>query len=506
MGDVLQLDGTNLTIEDIYSVAREKKRIEIDETAKQKVINSRKLIYKLVDKNIPVYGFNRGVGLNKDKVIDTHFFEKYNRNLILSHCAGVKPEAAQDEVRAVMLARLNGLLIGCTGTHPKVVERYADFLNLGIHPVLPLRGSIGAADITTISHIGLTMIGEGEVEVSGAKYSAYLALEKSGLKPLNLGPKDGLAIVSSNALSAGTGALALYDCRKLLEIADIVYALSLEAIRGNVSPLNDSVHRMRSFPGQIQSLKNIQKMLKDSDLWTKHNPDSLQDPLSFRNVCQIHGAALDASHYTREQLERHLNSSDDNPCVLTEEGTILSCGNFEPIAWTIGFEMLGNALHHVTKSSCFRTIKLGDPAFTGLTRFLTPDEKQYLGFCTMQKTVSALDAEIRHLSNFASSDYISLAGDIEDHGTNAPYVVSKTREIIDRAVYILGIEALHAAQAIDLRGGLRLGRGTAAAYHAIRSVVPFLDKDRNLSADIERIYQLFKTGELLDQVRKNYKD
>ncbi|WP_410511122.1 aromatic amino acid ammonia-lyase [Paenibacillus sp. BR2-3] len=498
----LILDGSSLTIKDVDSVARRHRPVFIASEAWERLESARKVIFELAAEGVPVYGLNRGVGWNKDKGIGPDFFEEYNRNLLLSHSAGVKPEAEEEIVRAVMLARLNGLLSGATGAQPEIAGRLADFLNLGIHPVLPLRGSVGAADITSISHIGLAMIGEGEADRNGIRMPAREALKTAGLAPLRLGPKDGLAIVSSNALSAGNGALALFDIEQLLEVADNIYALSLEAIRGNVSPLDEAVHNKRPFPGQLKSLALVRSCLKGSDLWNQFNPDSLQDPLCFRDACQIHGAARDALVYTRQQLEIHLNSSDDNPCVLTEERRILSCANYNSLSWTLGFEMLGSALHHVSKSSCYRLIKLGDPRFTGLSRFLTADPGHSLGYCTLQKTATSLDAEIRHLSNPASSDYLSLAGDIEDHAANSPYVVSKTREILDRLTYILAIEALHAAQAIDLRGDLSLGEGSRAGYELLRSVVPFLVEDRNQTTDIECAYRLIKEGKWLKAVRE----
>ncbi|WP_051237127.1 HAL/PAL/TAL family ammonia-lyase [Paenibacillus pinihumi] len=497
----LILNGQGLSVQEIYEVACESRKVTIAEAAFARVGASRQLIFELAEQNIPVYGFNRGVGWNKDKVIDKAFFERFNRNMILSHSAGVAPYASEAEVRAVMLARLNTLLLGCTGVQPAIVQQYADFLNLHIHPRLPLRGSIGAADITLLAHIGLAFIGEGEVELAGRPMPALTALEQAGLAPLVLGPKDGLAIISSNALSAGTAALALHECTELLELADIIYTLSLEAIRGNVSPLDPAVQLKRPYPGQLQSAARIRALLEGSDLWTDYNAQSLQDPLSFRNASQIHGAAGDALHYAIEQLEIQLNSSDDNPCVLLEERRIVSCANFEALPWTLAFEMLGSALHHLSKSSSYRTLKLGTPAFTGLTRFLTADENCSIGYCTLQKTITALDTEIRHLINPASSDYFSIAGDIEDHAANSPFVVSKTREILDRLRIVLGIEAIHAVQAIDLRGGLRLGRGSQAAYAAIRTAVPFLAEDRNLSADIQRAYELMKSGQVLVQVR-----
>ncbi|GGH19749.1 HAL/PAL/TAL family ammonia-lyase [Paenibacillus segetis] len=499
--DVLILDGQSLTVADVYTVAYGRRPVQISEEAIVRVKASRDLIFELAEQDVPVYGLNRGVGWNKDRVIDKAFFERFNRNLILSHSAGVGAEAAEEEVRAVMLVRLNALLLGCTGVQLAIVQRYVDFLNLEIHPMLPLKGSVGAADITILSHIGLSFIGEGEVVMNGERLPTEAAMNKAGLKPLVLGPKDGLAIVSSNALSAGTGALVLHECEEILELADIVYALSLEALRGNVSPLDEAVHRVRPYKGQLKSVAHVRDILKQSYLWNSNLVDSLQDPLSFRGACQIHGAAYDALQYTREQLHIHLNSSDDNPCVLLEEKRILSCANFESVSWTLGFEMLGSALHHVSKSACYRTIKLGTPSFTGLSRFLTANEEYSIGYCTVQKTITALDAEIRHLSNPASADYFSLAGDLEDHAANSPYVVAKTRDIIDRLYYIIGIEALHAVQAIDLRKDLTQGLGTKAAYESIRSAVPFLGEDRNLSIDIEQAYQLLKSGQFLAKVR-----
>ncbi|MBB6675394.1 HAL/PAL/TAL family ammonia-lyase [Cohnella nanjingensis] len=498
--DALVLDGVGLTLEDIVAVARYRRPVRIAEQAGQRLAEARSLVFAVAARGDPVYGLNRGVGWNKDKVVDAAFFETYNRNLILSHSAGVQPYATAEEVRAVLLARLNGLLAGRTGVQPAVALRYAEFLNLGIHPRLPLRGSVGAADITNLPHIGLALIGEGEVEAGGTVKPAPAALAEAGLAPLVLGPRDGLAIVSSNALSAGLGALALQEAASAVSLAETAYALSLEALPGQTSPLDEAAHRLRPYPGQLESLRYARSLVEGGGLWRREAPEKLQDPLSFRAACQIHGAARDALRYTRDQLLLHLNSSDDNPALLWDEERFVANAHFEPVVWTLGFEMLGQALHHVSRCSSLRTIKLGTPAFTGLSRFLTPDEARSIGFCTLQKTATSLDTEIRHLSNPASGDYASLAGDIEDHAANAPFVVSKTREIADRLLYVVAIELMHAAQAVDLRGSPKLGRGTEAAYRAIREAVPFLAEDRALTGDVERIYGLLKSGSLLSQV------
>ncbi len=490
----LVLDGSTLTIEDVHAAAAGLVRVEIAEDAWQQVIRSRQFMLKQTASDTPIYGFNRGVGLNKDRIVEEQAYESYNRSLLYAHSAGVTPYADVRDVRAAMLARLNTLLVGTTGASPSLIRQYAEFLNAGIHPLLPTRGSVGAGDITLLSHLGLAFIGEGDVMYKGERISAKAALIHAGLEPVKLGAKDGLAIVSSNAFAAGSGALVIHECEQLLELADLVCALSLEALQGQLSPLDESVHRSRPYEGQGRSSSRMRIFLSRSSLWD-NRAVALQDPLSFRSASPVHGAALEALNYARSSLQLHLNSSEDNPCVLEEEGRILATASFEPLAWVLGFEMLGIALSHVSKISCYRSIKLCTPSFTGLPRFLAPEE-HILAFSTIQKTFTALDTEIRQLSNPVSADYYSLAGDMEDHSTNAPLAVHKTAEIIDRLTYILAIEAMHAAQAIDLRKNIKLGEGTRHAYNRIRSVIPFLDRDRSLSGDVQAVYTLLKAGEL----------
>ncbi|MEY8000022.1 histidine ammonia-lyase [Clostridium sp. Mt-5] len=495
--ETIILTGNNLTIEHIAKIACEGTKIKISEEAWKRVEDSRKLVFDLADSDIPIYGFTTGVGWNKDKRVFKEFFKQYNENLIHCHTLGVLPEASQKEVRAVMLARLNPLLLGATGIQPAIVNMYQNMLNFGVHPVLPERGSVGEGDITCLSHIGLAMIGEGEVYYNGNKMPASEALKKVGLKPVILGPKDGLAIVSSNALSAGQGALVVKEVKDLIKIADAIYALSLEGLNGNTSPLDAKVHEMRRFPGQIISARNMRAYLEGSYLWDKdRKPKALQDPLSYRGAANIHGSLRDALEYVEKYLLLHINTSDDNPCVMVKERRIESCSNFEVATWVTGFEMLGIMLSHVSKVSCYRTIKLSTPYFTNLPRFLSPAD-DVICYGTIQKVFVSLDSEIRHLSNNASSDYFSMAGDIEDHACNSVYVVQKTRKIVDDLVYILAIEAMHSSQAVDLRKNPNLGKGSKAVYKAIRSEIPFYDRDRNISEDIRKAYNIIKSGKML---------
>lgn len=493
MNKEIVLTGQDLSIEDFVRIVKDGVKVEIAEEADKRIKEAREYVLNNLDTDKPVYGMNRGVGENKDQVVFSEYYEKYNRNLIYAHCVAVKPEADQYEVRAALLARLNSLLNGRTGIQPAIVELFRDFLNYGILPVIPKRGSIGQGDISCLSHIGLAMIGEGEVYYNNERMTAEKAFKQTDLNSVNLGPKDGLAIVSSNALSAGNAALLITELKELVKKADLVYSMSLEGIKGNVSPLDERVRKYRPYKGQDKSLARVSGFLEGSYIWQSNIAEHLQDPLSFRTGCQVHGAVLDALVYAEKQIEIQLNSSDDNPCVLFEEDDMISCGNFEPLTWVLSLEMLGIALSHLSKISCSRTEHLSDPEITGLNRFLTPKMGDTIVFGTIQKPYSALDTEVRHLSNPSSADYHEVAGNIEDHATNAPFVVEKLKKSIDNIYYILGIETLHSTQAIDLRGVEdAIGEKTSALYEESRKEIPYLEQDRPLSGDIEKAANILK--------------
>ena len=495
--DALVLTGKGLTLDYVREVARDGRKVQIAPEAYGQLAETRKTVFELAEKDFPIYGFTVGVGWNKDVKVYKEFFEQYNRNLIYSHCIGVEPYTSEEEVRAVMLARLNTLLANATGVGPEIAKMYADMLNAGIHPLVPERGSVGEADIGCNSLIGLAMIGEGDVKYKGSVMRADKALEQEGLEPIVLGPKDGLCIVTNNALGAGQGAVTLYELKEFMLMTDIVYAMSLEGFNGNTSPLLPHTHAVRPYKYQIETAQRITKLIEGSYIYQSGPGKALQDPLCFRDVTQVHGSVWHAIEYTEELLGIQLNSTDDNPCFLPEKQNFYSCANYEPLVWVLGFEMLAVALSHISKCSCLRTIKLSTPEFSKLNRFLSPD-KSVLGFATIQKTFTALDSEIRHLSNPSSVDGLSLAGDIEDRHTNSPHVVQRTRQILDNLRYILAIEMIHAAQALDYRKGMPLGTVTEKAFKFVRESIPFYDKDRPLTTDIRKAYEILKSRRLLD--------
>ncbi|REK76033.1 HAL/PAL/TAL family ammonia-lyase [Paenibacillus paeoniae] len=495
---IVVLDGSRLTLEAVERVAKENYRVEIAEEAVKRVERGYELLGELAGQGIPIYGLNRGVGLNKDQEVSATEQETFNRNLIYSHAAGVGPYASDIQSRAIVLVRLNTMLVGSSGVQVAIPCLYKDMLNAGIAPLLPLSGSVGAADIAILSHIGLAVLGEGDVSVNGHRVVAAQALMDAGLAPVKLTRKDALAIVSSNALSIGTGALALGELRRLLRSADAVLALSLEAIEGTISPLDEAAHRLMPFDGAAASAAFVRQCLQGGTL-VHASPlqCKLQDPLSFRSACHVHGAARDAISYAERLLHIHMNGAEDNPCLVLDEGRLVASSNFDITSWTVAMEMVGIAMSHVSKVTSHRSLRLGSPVFTGLNRFLSPGAGT-IAFGTMQKTIASLDAEIRGLSQPVSADYLPLAGDMEDHANQTPLVVRKIGDMIDRLYYLLGMEAMHAAQAIDLRGTQEaLGSGTALIYQSIRSVIPMLKADRPLTPDIEAAAARIRAGFVL---------
>lgn len=506
MQNVLELSGKNLTLDTIFQVSHEFRPVEIEKNAMELLVHSRKLVFELSDKGVPIYGCNRGVGWNKDKKVTTEMIMQFNSNMMHSHSVGIKPYAPQEDVRAAMLIRLNTLLLGCTGLSPEIAVLLKEMLNRRIHPLIPERGSVGEADIVNLSFLGLALMGEGLVHYKGTVMEAREAFRAEGLEAVALKEKDGLAVISSNALSAGQACNVLFETELLLKSADLVACMSLEGFNGNSSALREGAHKKRPYQRQMETAASMRKYLEGSYLYDPCEERPLQDPLSFRCVPQVHGAVRTAMDYASANLILQCNSSDDNPCLLLEEGDITSCGNFDPLCWVLGMQNLGIALCHISRLSCLRTIKLANPSFTGLSRHLTPNDGT-IAFSTIQKIFANLDAEIRMLANPVTMNTFSLAGDMEDISTNASLVMQKNKKIIDNLFYILAVELLHAGQAMSLRNAENYGKGTSAGYQALRGVVDFYDSDnRVLSDDIDKAYTLLKTGNLLEAVSNCYKD
>ncbi|MEM5767066.1 MAG: aromatic amino acid lyase [Bacillota bacterium] len=500
--NALILDGRHLTLEHVIQVAYDGRMVEIAPEAYERLRNGREIMEKLAQEGKPIYGFNRGVGWNKDRDVEEDAIGEYNKKLINSHALGVPPYNTDTEVRAMMVIRLNNALIGASCISDDLVNIYRDFLNHGIHPQIPRRGSVGEADITSLSHMGLAFIGEGQVSHRGEIVEAKTAIAREGISPYRLQLKDGHSIILSNAQGEGVTAVLVKEVEDLIHMSNLVYCLNYEGLNGNLESMREDVNALRGIPGQMECAAECRKFLEGSYLQQPHPERALQDSLTFRGGFSISGTVLDALSFLKRYLTIQINSPSDNPCIMLDSEQTYVTSNFETTTLAVGVEMLSIAMGHLSKAICYRMVKMTDPEFTHLTRFLAPWDNSSLGYATIQNTYTALDVENRSLVNPSSMDFYPLEGMIEDHGSNLPLAANKAMQIVDNLRYLVGMEAMYAAQAVDLRKDIHLGRYTRAAYDIIRQEIPFLAEDRNMHLEIKKAYGLISSKQLLKAVRQ----
>ena len=484
-----------VTVATVAHIARGETKIELSAAARRRVRAERAVVDRAVAAGEPVYGLTTGLGAAVDTRLPPEDVTEFQTRALRARSVAVGPPLPRDSVRAAAFARIAGMAAGGSGVSLPVLESLVALLNARIHPIIPCIGSIGAADLAPLAHLASALIGEGEAEFHGRAMPAGQALRAAGLRPVALGPKDGLALINSNALSVGSGALVLHDAGGILRALDVAAALALEGFRGNLSPLDPRAQRARPAPGQAAAAERLSDLLVRSELWKPATPRRVQDPLSFRCIAPVHGAALDALDLATEAIETELNGSGDNPLVLPEEGRIISTGNFDVTALALRVEHLSLALAQAAALSGERSLKLLAPRFSDLPRFLTPRGGTRTGFAAVQKTIAALEVEIHHLSLPVSLGLRGVADGVEDHASLLPQIVAKLRAMLDRLPYLVAIELVIAAQALDLRPA-RLGPPMRQAYGAVRALVPALDEDRTLGPEIERVAAEIAAGTL----------
>jgi len=447
------LDGHSITPHLIAQVA-DGETVSVTPVAMERVTRSHQVLIEAAQSGLKIYGLTVGVGLNKDRpMVDVHgkltqevidASKKFNVGLLHAHSGGIGKAMSVRVARATMVTRLNALLSGGGGVQPAIVDAYVAFLNKGITPVIPADGSVGEGDLTVISHIGLAMLGEGEVYYQGKKVAAKAVLQSSQTPAIAPYAKDALAILSSNAYSAASGALALDSLAHLMQVNTLTYALSLQALNGNLSPFLANTLALRPYPEVAAMGKSLRELLIGSSLWQHDDSRPLQDPLSFRSGVYLLAELQRSYQQAYDQLLVQLNSSDDNPGVALDvtapsqrpqeavgyvskgslQGAVLPSANFEPLPWVLAFEQLGLALAHNSLASAQQVVKLNNPAFTGLSRFLGTDHTVH-AFGAMEKPVMMLAMRSKELAMPVSLDYFPVAGDIEDIATNAPSVVAR---------------------------------------------------------------------------------
>jgi len=502
------LDGESLTLEHVVEVARNRTEVGLSPAARTRVEASRAIVEGLLRERKPVYGITTGFGALSGTRISPEDSVELQRNLIRSHSAGVGQPSDTETVRAMMLLRANTLAKGYSGIRIGTLETLIEMNNRCVHPIVPEKGSVGASgDLAPLAHMTAVLMGEGTAEHEGEIVPGREAMRRAGLEPVELTAKEGLALINGTQFSTAIAVLALYDSERLIANADIASAMTLESLLGHVEALDERLHGVRPHQGQITTARNLKKLLSGSQMVSEAlacEGKGIHDSYSIRCMPQVSGAARDALTYVRKVLLTEINSATDNPLIFPEDGACLSGGNFhgQPIA--ISSDILGIALASIGNISERRIARLMDPMTNeGLTPFLVPKSSRgglNSGFMMTQAVAASLASENKVLSHPASVDSLPTSAGFEDFVSMSASAANKAREILRNVEQIVAIEFLCASQAFDLRGTDKLGKGTRIAYERIRSKVPALGRDREMSQDIARVVSMIRSGEILRAV------
>ncbi|MGF7056544.1 histidine ammonia-lyase [Brassicibacter mesophilus] len=502
MGKVI-LDGNNLTIEDVVNVARYNYQVELSEQAIENVNKSRKLVDRFVDEERVVYGITTGFGKFSDVVISKEEAQQLQRNLIISHSCGVGDPLDEEIVRATMLLRANALSKGFSGIRLSTLNTLVEMLNKKVHPVIPEKGSLGASgDLAPLSHMVLVLLGEGEAFYNGKRLSGKEAMQLAEISTVELTSKEGLALINGTQVMTAIGALTVYDSVRLSKLADIAASLTIEALNGIVTAFDEKVHNVRPHLGQINTARNLLKILDNSNMTTNQGDIRVQDAYVLRCLPQIHGASKDAIEYVKEKVNIEINSATDNPLIFENVEQVISGGNFHGQPMALSFDFLGIALSELANVSERRLERLVNPALSGLPAFLVEKGGLNSGFMIVQYSAASLVSENKVLAHPASVDSIPSSANQEDHVSMGTIAARKAKNILDNARKVIAMEMLAACQAIDLAGNKGLGKGTKIAYEEIRNVTSKIEDDRIMYIEINKCEELLKSNIILEKVEK----
>ncbi len=498
----IEITGRGLTIEKVVQVARGGEKIRLHPDAVARIGRCRQLLEDKIAAGEVMYGVNTGIGELSEVALSPDQIQDFQRYLIYNHSAGVGEPAPVPHVRAAMTSRINVHAKGHSGCRPVLTQTLVEMLNRGVTPVVCAKGSVGACgDLAPMSQVALALMGEGECWYEGKRLPTREALGKAGIEPPGLEARDGLATINGSNLTAGIAALIIYDVERWLKQADIAAAMTLESLGANLKPYDRRLHEMRGFRGAVTSAQNIMACIAGSDL---AEPGKIkvrvQDAYSLRSTPQVIGGARDHLRWAREQLEIELNGVGDNPIFLPDDDEVLTGANFQGTPISMPLDMVGAGVAMVSVLSERRLNRLLHPALSaGLPAFLTKGAGMFSGFMLSQYTADTLIVEQRILSMPACTQSIPAAADQEDFVSMGMNTALKTRQIVDNAYTVLGIELMAGAQALEFRDW-QPGRGTRAAAATIRRHVEHLDEDRPLFPDHDKMTALVKSCEILSTV------
>jgi histidine ammonia-lyase len=514
MREPVEVTGLDLTLEEIERVARHRAAATLDPGARERMAASRTTIESLVQSGETVYGVTTGFGDLAGRRVAPADARRLQENLLVSHAVGVGPAHDAETVRAMLLLRANTLARGQSGCRPELVERLLDLLRLGIHPLVPEQGSVGASgDLAPLAHLALPILGRGWADADGERLSGGEALSRHGLEPLALEAKEGLALLNGTQQMTAIGALLLRDAERLLATASVAAAMSTEALLGTDVAFAAAYHGARPHPGQGRVAAQLRHLLRDSELQRSHHhlPHKVQDPYSIRCVPQVHGATADALDFAGGVVTVEINSATDNPLIFpdgagvdpeaaaTGGGRVVSGGNFhgQPVALAMDFAAI--AIAELGSISERRIAQLIDGRASGLPAFLVAEAGLNSGMMLLQYTAAALVSENKVLAHPASVDSIPTSANQEDHVSMGPIAARQARDVLRNVEHVVALELLCAAQALDFRkaDGRRAGVGVEHAHRLVRERVEHLGQDREPGPDIEAALGLVRGGELM---------
>ncbi|MCO6466423.1 MAG: histidine ammonia-lyase [Bradyrhizobiaceae bacterium] len=494
------IDGSQLTIADVVRIARSHDvNVRLTEAARTNVQTARSAVERWIAEGRVIYGLTTGFGEFANVVIPADKAAELQVNLIRSHSAGVGDLLPETIVRAMMVLRANALAGGRSGIRLETLETLLGMLNANLVPDIPSQGSVGSSgDLAPLSHLALALIGEGTC--SGT--SSAVCMREHGLQPVVLAAKEGLALINGTQMMSAIGCLAVDRVQYLCRAADVIGALSADALRGTDNAFDARLHAARPHPGQQIVARNLRTLLAGSEIRESHRvgDNRVQDAYSLRCMPQVHGASRDATAYVADVLSREINSVTDNPLVFADDDVAIEGGNFHGQPLALALDFLAIAASELANISERRTERLVNHMLGGLPRFLTPNGGLHSGMMIAQYTAASLVSENKVLAHPASVDSIPTSANQEDHNSMGSIAARKLLQVVTNAERVLSIELLCAAQGIDLLRPLRTSSALQAVHEQVRNVVPYAEHDRVLHTDIEAVYQLLSRQQLTLEV------
>ena len=475
-------------------------RARLDPASAPIIADSAAAVARILARGDPVYGINTGFGKLASVRIDDADLARLQRNIVLSHAAGTGDPAPVAVVRLMMALKLASLAQGASGVRPQTVALLEAMLALGATPVVPAQGSVGASgDLAPLAHMTAAMIGVGQIDWRGERLEATVALHRAGLAPIDLGPKEGLALLNGTQFSTANALVGLFGAELLFQSALVTGALSTEAAKGSDTPFDPRIHALRRHRGQIETAAALRALMAGSAVRASHRTHDprVQDPYCLRCQPQVMGAALTVLRQAAATLDDEANGVTDNPLIFAETDEALSGGNFhaEPVAFAA--DMIALAVCEIGSIAERRIAMLVDPALSGLPAFLTPHPGLNSGFMIPQVTAAALVSENKQMAYPASVDSIPTSANQEDHVSMAAHGARRLAAMVANAQAVIGIEYLAAVQGLEFHAPLRSSAPLEAARDLLRKEVPALDEDRHFHPDIEAANALVRSGQLI---------